>query len=188
MQKAGLLSHSGVRAYFRFILLNEFLRPSRQRWGQGCPRDKKGGQPSPITLIAIQKRPANSLLVWSKQFTVWVLWILMDTVSLTKMILIYNNFAEGQWPIGMVGHDSMLFGMVWYLDDIYRFKSQFCSWPLIARPPCVVSVCGWNGFEAPSNITPSSCNVAMLCNTCISMQYYIKFQHMYKEAIEHLML
>ena len=62
-QKEGLLSHLGVlEAHFRFILLGEFLQRSGHRWGQGCPGDKKGGQPSPITLRAIQMRPANSLV------------------------------------------------------------------------------------------------------------------------------
>ena len=55
-----------------------------------------------------------------------------------------------------VWHGFAWFGMINYgLVSVWSIssKSQFCSWPLIAPPPCVVSVCGWNGPGTPSNIT-----------------------------------
>ena len=32
-----------------------------------------------------------------------------------------------QWPIGMILCCLVRSSMVWYLDDLYRFKSQFCN-------------------------------------------------------------
>ena len=75
---------------------------------------------------------------------------------------VWHGFA---W-FGMI-YDSLV--SVWSISS----KSQFCSWPLIAPPPCVVSVCGWNGPETPSNITATwLLNFTLhawynLCNKCV---------------------
>ena len=142
-------------------------RAQRGSWGQGCPTGKKGGQDQPITLIAIQTRPSKH------SFCLAIKTLLQNSDS----YWICFKYLQSMWlNFWCVWHGFAWFGMIYYgLVSVWSIssKSQFCSWPLIAPPPCVVSLCGWNGPGTPSNITATwLLNFTLyawnnLCNKCI---------------------
>ena len=138
--KTQLLSNCGC---FRFILLWGFLQSAAGIVRTGVSTGQKGGTGPTNHLNSYSNKTLKALFLFGNQNTSSKFWQLLNMFCIF-MITVGNSFGF-TW-----------FGTIYYvLVSVWSIssKSQFCSWPLIAPPPCVVKVCGWNGPGTPSNIT-----------------------------------